>query len=345
MKIAVLGTPTHASVEQFLVSAFQELGHECIGYDAWNPPQEWLSYKYWKFILSAPQLRHDVRKIYLKYLNDVTLNFLLNYKPDAVITHNDAKLLPSTIQTVRKKLNIPFATLVGDDPTIAIYLPEYLPLIPHFTHVFAPESYLVKKLRTFTTKVAYLPFGTDPGTFYPDKGSNKDDEKLDIGYVSNSYNAAPYGMYRALFLVHLREMGLTIYGDRGWKHIYYYVPELKNNVSITGYLDSQQMNDFYNRIKICVNIPNPQIVTGIAQRILDAAAAECFQVTIYKKDLVDVFSDSIATFEGIDEMIGKTRYFLDHPEERRQKAKCAREIVLKAFKWQQIAAEALELMG
>src|SRR5207249_10253613 len=108
------------------------------------------------------------RRLYLGHLNEVTRDFLLAVRPDIVFTHNDAKLLPATIRAVREQLGIPFATVVADDPTTAVYLPEYLPLIPHFTHLLVPESFLHAQLRPLTTHpVHYLPFRTDSTPVFP----------------------------------------------------------------------------------------------------------------------------------------------------------------------------------
>ena len=349
MRIAMLGTFTHASVEKLLAAAFRCLGHECVEYDAWNPPKRWLRLKYWNLALSLPRIRHGARRLYLGHLNEVTRDFLLAVRPDIVFTHNDAKLLPATIRAVREQLGIPFATVVADDPTTAVYLPEYLPLIPHFTHLLVPESFLQEKLRPLTTNsVHYLPFGTDPDVFFPAPELATRDPRFaaDIGFVANSYRAAPYGMYRALFLAHLRNDGLRVFGDSGWKYICQYLPELRQCVHATGYLGTREMLLFYNSIKINLNIPNPQIVTGIAQRILDSAAARCFQVTPWRRDLAESFPEEcIVTFRTMAEMVEKVRHYLNDSREREARAAKARDIVLREFTWSIFARKALSLVG
>ena len=349
MRIAMLGTFTHASVERLLARAFRSLGHECIEYDAWRPPKRWLQLRYWNLALSLPAVRHEVRPVYLRYLNEVTSDFLRSVRPDIVVTHNDAKLLPSTIRMVREQLRAPIASIVADDPTTAVYLPEYLPLIPHFSHLLVPETFLVEKLRPLTSgRVEFLPFGTDPDMFRPAPELVETDRQFvsDIGFVSNSYRAAPYGMYRALFMTHLVNDGLKIYGDRGWKYICKYLPELRPAIAAQGYLGSRDMNLFYNSIKINVNIPNPQIVTGIAQRILDAAAAGCFQVTPLREDIARSFPDEcVATFSTMGEMVEKVRYYLREPGERAVRAARARDIVLRQFTWKTYAEKVLAILG
>lgn len=346
LKIAVLGfMGYHANVEIFLIRAFRKLGHDVIAIDVNNPPNKLLSIKYNNLLLSLPTIRHSYRKYYLEKISNYTVSFLLEQKPDLIITHNDAKLTPDAIKLIRAKLNVPFVSIVADDPTLAIYMPEYLPLIPHFTHLVVPESNFESRLRNLThQEIIFTPFGVDSSVYF---STEQDDPmythlKSEIGYVSNSYRGAPFGLYRGLLLKHLSHLGLKIYGDAGWNYIANYIPEIKQNIHITGYLNSFAMNAFYNQTMICPNIVNPQIVNGVAQRVLDAACAGCFQIVEYKSDLDIIFQkEEIISFKNISELVEKTQWYLSHPLERDEKRLSAQKKVVENYGWDKILNEVI----
>jgi glycosyl transferase family 1 len=342
MKIAVVGTLTQSNLEQFLAGAFTELGHDVVTFDAWSQGSFLRSSRVVNTLSTIPRVRHVVRADYLRFLNRRANEFFEEHKPDFVIAHNGGEMLPQTVRSLTSK-GVPFASFAADDPTLGFYVPDFLPVFPHFTHVFVPETGLVAKLQTLTAgKVVYNSGGSTPGLYAPVEPSAAARERFasNLGYASSAYSGGPYGVYRALWLAHVKDFGLRIFGDRNWRLVAQKVPEIAPCIHATGMLSLAEMNALYSSVRIYVNIVNPQITTGVAQRVFDAAAAGCFQITEYKADLDLLFPDGeIVSFRDAADLRNKVSHYLANPEAAAAKAHAARVRVSRDLTWKQKAQE------
>lgn len=195
MKIAVMGAFTQSNLESFLAQAFRDLGHTVVTFDAWQQKgMPWFDRRVVSLMSGLPRIRHSYRASYQSFINDRCMKFLEEEKPDFVIVHNGAELHPHTIQTIVKRYHIPFATFAADDPTLGLLLPEYLPCIPHFTHVFASESALVPKLGRLTSnRVEFVSCGAPINIYKPVVPSDSERQlfECNLGYVSSGYSGSP----------------------------------------------------------------------------------------------------------------------------------------------------------
>jgi len=342
MKVAVVGTFTQSNFERLLAQAFAELGHDVVSFDAWSQGGFLRSAKLVNTLTTIPRLRHTVRANYLDYVNRRASLFFDEHKPDFVISHNGGEMLPQTVRAVTSK-GIPFASFAADDRTRGFYAPDFLPVFPHFTHVLVPETGLIDKLQNLTAgKVIYNSGGSTPGTYTPVEPSAAERERFgaNLGYASSAYSGGAYGVYRALWLAYVKDFGLRIFGDPNWRVIARKVPEIAQCVHATGMLSLQEMNALYASVKIYVNIVNPQITTGVAQRVFDAAAAGCFQITEYKPDLDMLFPEGeVVSFRDAADLRDKVAYYLANPDEAASKAAAARARVLSQLTWKQKAQD------
>jgi spore maturation protein CgeB len=98
----------------------------------------------------------------------------------------------------------------------------------------------------------------------------------------------------------------------------------------------------YNSVDIYLGIGNPLLVNGITQRIFECAAAGCFQIAEYKKDLSDAFGNKIVTFRTLPELKEKIIYYLANEKERKELAGTTREHVVSNFSGEIIGKELFE---
>jgi spore maturation protein CgeB len=349
VKIAVIGVATPSNLESFLAQGFRDLGHQTVIFDAWENRGHPLYHRYSaSLLLGLPRIRHWYNARYLAHVNVHARRFLEAERPDFVIVHNGALLQPETIQAVVHRFHIPFATYAADDPTLGIMLPDYLPCLPYFTHVFACETALIPKLNRLTTnRVEFLPAAAPPDLYYPITPPESERQLFDcnLGYVSTGYSGSPYGVYRALLLKNVADLGLKIFGDRHWDYIAHRVPGIAPYIHVTGFLSPERMRAFFASTRIFMGVVHPQIVTGAGQRLFDAAAAGAFVLAEYKADIERLFPQGeIETFKDKEEMREKAIYYLAHPEQRREKAAAARARVLAEHTWQHRAREILEVV-
>ena len=347
MKIAIMGTITQSNLEAFLAQGFRDLGHQTVIFDAWKNRGNPLYHRHpASLMLGLPRIRHWYNARHLAYVNVYARRFLEAERPDFVITHNGALLQPDTIQYAVQRFRIPFATYAADDPTLGMLLPDYLPCLPYFTHVFACETALVPKLNRLTThRVEFLPVGAPPDVYYPVTPSDRERQLFEsnLGYVSSGYSGSPFGVYRALLLKNVADLGLKIFGDRHWDYIARRVPEIAPYIHVTGFLNPERMRAFFASTRIFLGVVHPQMVTAAGQRLFDAAAAGTFTLAEYKADIERLFpKGEIETFRSKEEMREKAVYYLEHPEQRQEKAAAARARVLAEHTWKHRARQILE---
>jgi spore maturation protein CgeB len=349
LKIAVMGEIGHCNLEAFLAQGFRDLGHHAVIFDAWEYRGHPLYHRRPAGVLRGlPRIRHWYNDKYLAFVNVHARRFLEAERPDFVIAHNGALLHLDTIQAVVQRFRIPFATYAADDPTLGMMLPDYLPCLPYFTHVFVCETALVPKLNRLTPhRVEFLPAAAPADLYYPDAPSESERQLFDsnLGYVSAAYAGSPYGVYRALLLKNVADLGLKIFGDRHWDYIARRVPDIAPCIHVTGFLNPERMRAFFASTRIFMGVVHPQMVTGASQRLFDAAAAGAFTLAEYKADIERLFPQGeIETFKSKEEMREKAMYYLEHPEERQEKAAAARTRVLAEHTWTHRARQILEIV-
>ncbi|HEV8432952.1 MAG TPA: glycosyltransferase [Thermoanaerobaculia bacterium] len=349
MKIAIVGAFTQSNFEAFLAAAFRELGHEVVAYDVWSErPAPWFGRRVVSVMSGVPRIRHSYRRRYVAAHSEKVAGYVRKQRPDFVIAHNGVELDAETIRSIVRSLKVPFATYAADDPTLALMQPEYLPALPAFTHVFACESALVPKLRLLTpNRVEFVSCGAPSDVYYPVAPTAEQREKYgcNIGYASSGYSGSPYGVYRALLLQNVADLGLKVFGDRHWDYIAAHVPEIRESIRVTGFLGPQEMNALFASARIFAGIVHPQMVSGVGQRIFDAAAAGAFILAEHKTDIEWAFPNGeVETFRTKEEMRDKAMYYLAHEDERQRKAAAARERVLSHHTWKQKAQQMLDVV-
>jgi spore maturation protein CgeB len=346
MKIVIVGRVLTSNVERFLSDAFQELGHETQILDTLSLGRVLYGPAVARAFISVGPVRRTYEPFYDENVNRKVRAFFEREKPDFVVCHNAGELNSETIEYLTKTRRVPVGTLVMDDPTTTFYLANYLAAIPYFSHLFVSEKGFIPKLSLLSQqKIMWLPCGTSPQSYRPVKATEPEYDQFEcnLGYASTAYGARPPGIYRALVLRHVKDFGLRIFGDPGWKLIARKVPEIADCLHTTGALNSEQMCALFARAKIFMSIGHPQMITGVTQRIFDAAAAGAFQIAEAKAEVLELFPDqSVETFSTIPELREKTGYYLAHPEERQVRSDNARARVLAEHTWKHRAHTILE---
>ena len=350
MKVCILGDITQANMERFLADAFVELGCEAKTIQTGKDLKLLYNKKLSGYLLGALFIKNYYDNRYLNKLNKDTYQKLIAEKPDLIISHNNAKLSTDTLRRIRNELRIPIVCLAADDPTIAYGNYNYLESILGFTHIVAVDSSMIKRIKYFAeTPVYYYPGATNKNIYrvLENIPQNKVEEyQSKISYCSAAYSGNAMGVYRGAILSHLSEMGLKIYGDTKWSRVAEHFPEIKKNLYTKGFVSAEELNIIYNLSDIFVTIGNPILLDGISQRVFDCAAAKCFQITEWKKDLYSCFSeDEIVSFKCIPELKEKVKWFLDNPAERKKIAERAYKKVVNNYQFTHLAKKILEIVN
>ena len=110
------------------------------------------------------------------------------------------------------------------------------------------------------------------------------------------------------------------------------------------YIDNNELHKFYSSAKIVLNdTRNDMKQAGfISNRVFDVTASGGFLISDYMEEIEHFYGDSIPMFKTKEELKGLIDYYLEHENERKEKARKAQEITLKNFTNEVVAKRIVE---
>ncbi len=120
---------------------------------------------------------------------------------------------------------------------------------------------------------------------------------------------------RVQTLLALEEFRPHIFGDNGWKKL---LPETFNFHSPVNY--RKELPDVYRSTEINLNISNVQLKSSVNQRLFDVCATGSFILTDGHKAVKEFLipGETVETYQTLEELVQKTRYYLCHPKKREE---------------------------
>lgn len=150
-------------------------------------------------------------------------------------------------------------------------------------------------------------------------------------------------LYRNNCVRQLLPFNPLIVGDNGWKIEFRHdrlQPRYHEPLSYYS-----QLPAFYPRSEINFNCTSKQMKGAVNQRVFDAPAAGAFVLTDWRPQMANLFEpDEMACYESPEEIAEKTRWYLDHPKERKAITGRARKRVLACHKWEDRVKDMLAQM-
>lgn len=100
----------------------------------------------------------------------------------------------------------------------------------------------------------------------------------------------------------------------------------------------------FNGSKINVYVTPRAIRSGVPLRVLEIMACKGFVLVNYQEDLAKEFEDGkeLVMYRNLEELVQKTRYYLEHEEERQQIAAAGYEKVLREYNYAEKLRKILE---
>ena len=170
-------------------------------------------------------------------------------------------------------------------------------------------------------KTTYIPQGTNPLVFKYDPQFD-DINLLFVGHPKRyKVDFRPSVKYAVQ-----NNFPIDIYG-KGWES---YIPKgfVKGE-----YIPNDELYRYYSSAKITLN-DHRQDMLGrgfISNRIPDVTACKGFIISDYVPEIEEIYGDSVPMWRNAAEFKEIVNYYLNHPEERAEKAQKAHEITMKNF--------------
>lgn len=281
--------------------------------------------------------RHTVRTFHFTNELNSLDSLVSSYKPELLLTFTGFGFPTDLLQSFRNK-GIKLAVWLTEDP---YYIDHTINLVNSFDFVFtidssAKEIYENRGHR----QVHHLPLGTNPDVFKPKTVEEK--YKSDICLVGYPY---PDRIKYVRYILQYTNFKVLLVGE--WKAYARRLRRLKNVTIHDGWISPPTVANYYNGSKIILNSHRPvnlvynqnkQKIIGksINNRTFDVASCGSFQLIDFKEDLPKHFKEGeeIIAFRNFEELLEKTKYYMNAEEERKIIAKKARIRVLKEHTFQ-----------
>lgn len=139
----------------------------------------------------------------------------------------------------------------------------------------------------------------------------------------------------------LSKFNLKIFGDGPWEKY------VSGNVEYLKSRNIMESIEIINRAKIVLHPHSMQLSLGLHERLLNASALETFVLSADVATIKNAFEGAMGFYNNSDfsDIEEKTQYFLEHEEERIEKAKAARKIVEENHTWDVRAEQILDMVG
>jgi spore maturation protein CgeB len=171
----------------------------------------------------------------------------------------------------------------------------------------------------------YLPLAADPALHTREPLDEADARAYgcDLVFVGNHRpeHAALFGA--------LEGMDLRVFGSKSWREAE--GAWVRSRFAGRALMTGSEYAKAHRAAKICLNPIDPLDLPGHNQRTFEVPACGGFPLVSRTEEVLDFFreGESVACFEGKEELVEKVRYYLARPEERRRIADNAYRTVIE----------------
>ena len=318
----------------------------------YGDPSRGRSYEYYNFYESLQQMGVDVRlfdffaeekALGREQMNRKLLEVVRDWKPDvALFSLYTDQILEETVRALKGSTRT--LCFFHDDSWRVDFSMKWARVFDWFTtpDIHGPHRYTREGLKNFIA----FPFGCNEQTYkqLPDSKF-----KYDVTFVGS------WHPYREWLLGRLRKAGMDARAfGYGW-------PE--------GPVDQEKMIEIFNETRVNLNLSNsaswdarylasspralinrlrsPKTIEQLKARIFELSCCGGFQLSYYVEGLERYFSigEEIAVYLDADDLVKKTRQYLDDEPLRERIAKAGRERALRDHTFRARFRTAFEKMG
>lgn len=224
---------------------------------------------------------------------------------------------------------------LGDDANYLFPAKKtFLLTVINADYVILPDTGWIDGLRMLgVNKIIYSPIGTDTEVFFKTVPDNAHRGKFecDLLFIGTGYYLNAWGIRRAAILNELSGMNFKIFGDKYWKELFPFFPELKKHFTLQT-LYAGEVNIACNCSKIYPVVVNSGVINGVSTRVFDCIASEIFILAEYRKDIDTLFpGGEVECFKSKKELKDKANYFLKNENERKERVKVLKKIVTEKY--------------
>lgn len=257
-----------------------------------------------------------IRKYYDRFVhkfNGHLLNIYNQYCPDIVFVLKGSKIQAETISAMKSSTNVLWCYDLARRSGISAQKAQ------NYSKVYCFEKSDVAWVKQhFQVDAGYLPMGYDPQVFYPLESCEKDIDVFFVGAYYPERRAFLEKMVEALPAVKFAFYGRHIrYREpKTWLKALQYRLRGKASTFVNHCLNADQVNQMYNRSKICLNIHHAQSKDSCNPRAFEISGTRSVQLA----DDIPYFSsnniDCILTYSSFEHAVRLIPELLESYETR-----------------------------
>lgn len=262
-----------------------------------------------------------LKKLWHIIMNKKLLNAVSHMKPDILALFKASPVEGDTLREIRKTTDTIIINIMNDNPLLMGNFNAIAPC--HY--YFVKDTYVLTSLeRAGFRNIRYLPQAADTTIR---KTLELDDKDREI-FASEVMLMGSMYPYRLKLVKELMDFSPAIWGP-GW--------EKAGNVKIRALSKGRGVWGKDKTKAICasdisLNPHHPlNDIKGTPSRTFDIAACGGFQLAEYKEDIEDLFKtgEEIICYKTMDELRKLIKYYLLHPDERKEIGLAGQKRVLK----------------
>ena len=320
--------------------ALQDLGHKVEYFDS---SFYYSAFKSIASVTSNEDHQNQLRSLYTMFVSELVLAKAYEYKPDLIFATAQSPFTTTTLEQY-KQLKIPVAFWFMEDFHLFAYWKTFAPLYDYFFVIQRGE--FTDQLNAMGLKNHYyLPLAADPEIHKPLQLSPEEETEYssELSFVGAGYHN------RTQFFLQLLNEDFKIWGN-DWNlnsPLATVMPRKGERIS------PEECVKIFNAAKININLHSSSYHNGVNPhgdfvnpRTFEIAACAAFQMVDPRSELTSLFQigEEIVTFNDIDDLRRKKKYYLEHPQEMEAITQAARQRVLAEHTYKHRMQEMLQII-
>lgn len=327
MKILLIGTD-YFQYTDALKGAFNKLGHDvevCILKDTWSSTLGGKIYtvgwNLYKKIIQKPNELYRQPDFLRVRESEKTLKIYREFQPDVVVVFAAYMITPEALRQMEHCHKVLW---IFD----SIYnLSKIYKTLSFYNTIYTFEGTDLGFFEENGYSAKFLPLCADE-TIYKPQSYEKSIDVFFVGSMSNERVEFFRRLYKAI-----PDINMCIYGRYVGKYDYIGKYKRKKNQEekyfTNRFLSPAEINEYYSKSKICLNIHHNQTKYGGNMRLFETLAAGGFQMVNENDYIKENFMGGVVTYKDEQDLIDKIKYYLEHDEERSVISKLGHEKVMK----------------
>lgn len=342
MRILVTSS-VNEEVGGLISSAFRNSGHESVlFFDDNNSSMIFFN------VLTQSPFRQTAKRLLQNYKRKIGRALLLKvsqYKPDLVLVVQGNYFSKEDVKKIKDEYKIPVVNWLIHDPVLTeFYDPFRIIDLAEYSQLFIADELWWPGVYFFERKVNRLLRSGDPAVYRP-LDLKKD---IDIFFNGDLFPPSPHtttGLVHGRVLAHLMRQGFAVQAvAANVSLLQSFVPELKYLNVIRKKTTDQELNIWYNRSKIVLNLFPLDYKKDPAQSLFDVALSGSFQAVEYKSNIEKMFLRGIVSFQSLKELVAVLGRFLNDEPARQSLAREAYVITRERHTYQKRVEKLLAIV-